>query len=191
MPPASRLSRAPTGSFAPTSSRIGRPAVAVISGGSACTVDLCCNNLRLASRSPRVAQGRPSASSMWRSTSGATVLGRPVTSCHSTAIPARFARSRIASSLIGRPRLIDESAGAVARQSADAACPHWRTAGRPAGRSNGTASASRLLASVSIAPSPSRQRATTAFGPITSAASARAPSSRGTIAVARNAMSRR
>ena len=63
--------------------------------------------------------------------------------------------------------------------------------GWPAGRSNGTASASRLLASVSIAPSPSRQRATTAFGPITSAASARAPSRRGTIAVARNAMSRR
>ena len=61
-------------------------------------LDLRPRILRLASRSPRVAHGKPSAPRMRRSTRAPPTWGRPAKSCHSTAIPARRARSWIASS---------------------------------------------------------------------------------------------
>ncbi len=83
-------------------------------------LDLRPRILRLASRSPRVAHGKPSVPRMRRSTEDSTTWGRPAKSCHSTAIPARRARSWIASSFIVRQTRIEKSESAVSWQPAGA-----------------------------------------------------------------------
>ena len=132
----------------------------------------CCNNcLRLASRSPRVRAWQPE-----RRKHAAQHVGRDDLR---PAGDSRATRPRYRRGLRGRGPLRHSSVDrgqsrkrrcSAARQPARAASSVGRKQRLARGqRRIGTASAPRLLASVSIAPSPSRQRATTAFGPTASA----------------------